>query len=97
MRFSTAIAALVVVGQMAEQVIATVSKSHPEVSFVYQMSPRGTGHAAFIAVEALAAESYDGDVMITMGDKLVRPVIVHKLLQQYRSSFPQASVSEKCV
>ena len=84
---------LVVVGQMAEQVIATVSQAHPEVSFVYQASPRGTGHAAKVAVEALAAQGYGGDVMITMGDKIVRPVVVYKLLERYHFSCPHVLIS----
>lgn len=77
---------VVVVGQMAEQVIATVSAVYPEVSFVYQSEPRGTGHAAQIAIEALAAQKFDGAVLLTMGDKVVRPAIVHQLLEAYRGS-----------
>ena len=37
---------LIVVGQKAQQVLATVSDEHPEVSFAYQAKPLGTGHAA---------------------------------------------------
>ena len=33
---------VVVVGQMAEQVMATVAAVHPEVLFVFQGEPRGT-------------------------------------------------------
>ena len=33
---------VVVVGQMAEQVMAIVSAVHPEVLFVFQNEPRGT-------------------------------------------------------
>ena len=59
---------MVVVGQMAEQVVSTVAAAHPEVTFVCQTKPRGTGHAALVAVEALAAQGYAGGVMIVMDD-----------------------------
>jgi bifunctional N-acetylglucosamine-1-phosphate-uridyltransferase/glucosamine-1-phosphate-acetyltransferase GlmU-like protein len=41
---------LIVVGQMAEQVISTLATVHPDVAFVYQANPRGTGHAVACAV-----------------------------------------------
>jgi len=77
---------LVVVGQMAEQVIATVTEAHPEVSFVFQPEPRGTGHAAAIATEALAAQNHQGNVMIAMGDKVTRPEVVRRLLEKFDHS-----------
>ena len=81
---------LVVVGQMAEQVISTVSAAHPEVTFVYQTEPRGTGHAALVAVEALAARGFRGTVMLTMGDKVTRSDVVRRLLRQYASEKTEA-------
>ena len=76
---------LVVVGQMAEQVIATIAEAHPEVTFVYQAEPRGTGHAALVAAEALAAEDYDGSLLLTLGDKITRPEVVRNLLARFRA------------
>ena len=73
---------LVVVGERAAQVIATVADAHPEVSYVYQGEPRGTGHAALVAAEALAAQDYHGHVVLTMGDKVTRPQVIRRLLQQ---------------
>ncbi len=84
---------VVVVGQMANQVIATIAHAHPEVTFVFQEDPRGTGHAAMIAAEALASQNYTGPVMITMGDKVTRPVTVHNLLERYQNSEPDALLS----
>lgn len=76
---------IVVVGQMAGQVIATVAGAHPEVTFVYQAEPLGTGHAALVAAEALAAEGYTGGVLVTMGDKVTRPEVVRDLVARYRA------------
>ena len=79
---------VVVVGQLAEQVMATVSAVHPEVVFVFQGEPRGTGHAAMVGVEALAATSCPGQVMIVMGDKVTHVETVRRLLERQRSGHP---------
>ena len=84
---------LVVVGQMAEQVMSTVTASHPEVTFVYQAEPLGTGHATAVAAEALARQGYDGDVMVTMGDKVTRPEVVRRLLDRFRQSEADVTIS----
>ena len=74
---------IVVVGQLAQQVIATVCQAHPEVQFVFQPEPNGTGHAAAVAAEALAAQGYRGAVMIVMGDKVTTPKTVRRLLEAF--------------
>lgn len=79
---------LIVVGQMAEQVMETVSAVHPEALFVFQGEPRGTGHAALVGVEALAGMGFQGDVMIVMGDKVTRGETVRGILRRYRESRP---------
>ena len=84
---------LVVVGQMAEQVITTVSAAHPEVTFVFQSQPLGTGHAATIAVDALSRQGYQGPVMVVMGDKFTRPPIIRRLLNEYFENQPDVLVS----
>jgi N-acetylgalactosamine kinase len=79
---------LVVVGQMAEQVIATVSLAHPDATFVYQAEQRGTGHAAAVAADALAAQDFQGTAMIVMGDKVATVEVVRRLIRQYVSGKP---------
>jgi N-acetylgalactosamine kinase len=71
---------VVVVGQMAQEVMATVSAEHPDVTFVYQAEARGTGHAALIACRTLAAAGYEGKVLVTMGDKVIEPGVIRELL-----------------
>lgn len=71
---------IVVVGYMAEQVMATVAAPHPEVSFVYQARAMGTGQAASVAVEALASECYSGTVVVAVGDMLTVPSLVRQVL-----------------
>ena len=77
---------LVVVGQMAGQVLETVSAAHPEVTFVHQGEPRGTGHAAAIAAGAIAAQGGCAAAIVTMGDKVVRPPVVGELIERFRRS-----------
>ena len=84
---------LVVVGQLAEQVIPTVTQAHPEVTFVYQTEPRGTGHAAIVAADALAAEGYDGAAMVVMGDKVTRPSVVRALLERFTETHADVVLS----
>ena len=84
---------LVVVGQMAEQVIATVATAHADVTFVYQEAPRGTGHAALVAAEALARQDFQGGAMVVMGDKVTRPRIVRRLLEHFAQTAADVVIS----
>ncbi len=84
---------VVVVGQMAAQVIATVSAEFPEVMFVFQSEPRGTGHAAQVAVRALEAQGFQGNVVVTMGDKLVAPRVMSNLLGRFNDQGASAAVA----
>jgi len=74
---------LIVVGQMAEQVIATVATEHPDVAFVFQAKPRGTGHAVACAVAVLRASGHGGSVLVTMGDKVIQPHVVAAILDRH--------------
>ena len=84
---------LVVVGQLAGQVVATVARAHPEVTFVFQAEPRGTGHAALVAADALASQGYSGAVMVTMGDKVVHRRAPRSLLKHFAERRPDALLS----
>ena len=84
---------LVVVGQMAEEVMSTVSAAHPETTFVYQAEPLGTGHAAAVAARALEQQGHRGDVMVVMGDKVTRPDVVTRLLTHFRESGADVVIS----
>ena len=84
---------LIVVGEMAEQVIATVTASHPEATFVYQAEQRGTGHAALVAVEALAARGFEGPTVVAMGDKIPTATMVHDLLVRFAEKRPDVLIT----
>ncbi|MHC4178365.1 MAG: GHMP family kinase ATP-binding protein, partial [Planctomycetota bacterium] len=74
---------LVVVGSMAEQVLSVVGREHPGVMYVYQQPQLGTGHAAKAAADALQNIEYDGNVLVTMGDKFIEPEAIESLIAGY--------------
>jgi bifunctional N-acetylglucosamine-1-phosphate-uridyltransferase/glucosamine-1-phosphate-acetyltransferase GlmU-like protein len=84
---------LLVAGTLAHQLMETVAAEHPEVSYVFQSQPRGTGHAALTAARALAAQNFAGAVAIVMGDKVVRTSVVRRMLRAFRQSRADALVT----
>ena len=75
---------VVVVGAMAEQVVGEIQHEHPEVLFAYQSRQLGTGHAAKQGAYMLAHQSFSGDVMLTMGDKVISQAAIEKLRTAFR-------------
>ena len=75
---------LIVVGQMANQVMATIAAEHPGVGFIYQPEARGTGHAAACAAQFLESAGFEGEVIVTMGDKVIQPLVLTDLISQHR-------------
>ena len=76
---------LLVVGQRAVDVMETVTRIHPDVSFAYQPEALGTGHAAECAARVLRDRRAGGDVLITMGDKVIEVQVVRDLMERHRS------------
>ena len=76
---------LLVVGQRAVDVMETVTRVHPDVSFAYQPEALGTGHAAECAARVLRERHIGGDILITMGDKVIEAQVVRDLVERHRS------------
>ncbi|MCX7014749.1 MAG: NTP transferase domain-containing protein [Candidatus Sumerlaeota bacterium] len=74
---------VLVVGALAENVIRCVGQEFPEVVYVYQDQPLGTGHAARLAVEALREFGHRGPTLITMGDKAIEPRVIEELAGRF--------------
>ena len=74
---------LLVVGDKAEQVLATVGKEHSGVIYVCQQPQLGTGHAAKVVAEALENLGHKGNVLISMGDKYLEESAVDALVGGY--------------
>ena len=76
---------LLVVGQRAVDVMETVTRVHPDVAFAYQSEALGTGHAAGCAARVLRDRQAGGDVLITMGDKVIHAQVVRDLVERHRT------------
>jgi len=74
---------LVVVGNRAGQVMETITREHPGVLYVHQEPQLGTGHAAKVAAEALQQYGFDGNVLVTMGDKYLEEAAVDALISGF--------------
>jgi len=75
----------IVVGHRAEEVLATVGKRYPNAAFVYQAEPLGTGHATKCGTRLLEQAGYDGDILIVVGDNIIEPRAIRKLMEAFRA------------
>jgi N-acetylgalactosamine kinase len=74
---------VLVVGSHAEQVLDAVNTEHPGVAYVYQNPPKGTGHAARVAADALQNLGYQGHVLVTAGDNYLETEAIEALVSGY--------------
>jgi len=81
-----AMANVVVVGMMSENVMATVNQRFPGTIYAFQERPLGTGNAARKAAEILERMRFDGDVLVVAGDKVIDPCVVRRLLDTHERS-----------
>lgn len=77
---------VVVVGSMAGQVVECVGGHTPEAVFVYQPIPLGTGDAMRKAFNAVRRMSIPGPIMITMGDKLIEPDVINRVVETFANN-----------
>jgi N-acetylgalactosamine kinase len=71
---------VLVVGARAQNVLETVGRDHPDVIYVHQHAQQGTGHAARLAAGALQGIGFAGNVLVTMGDKLLAKEAIEALI-----------------
>jgi N-acetylgalactosamine kinase len=77
---------VVVVGSMAESVMATVNRRFPGTPYAFQDQPQGTGDAARKGAELLERMRFDGDVLVVAGDKVIDPKVIRQLLAAHEQS-----------
>ena len=70
---------VVVVGHHAQSVMDCLD-GEPGVLYAYQKEQKGTGHAAQCGLKILEEIGHKGDVVVSMGDKIVAPHVVRELL-----------------
>lgn len=74
---------VIVVGDLAEEVLTTVGQRYPNCSFAYQPVPLGTGNAVKVGARVLRDADYGGPVFVTAGDKYVEPWVVRELRRMF--------------
>ncbi len=77
---------VVVVGEMAGQVVETVGERFSNVIFAYQPHALGTGDAARCGLQALTAASDRARVLVCAGDKILSSVVLARLLEQFEQT-----------
>ena len=84
---------IVVVGTLAESVMATVSRRFPGTIFAFQEQPLGTGDAAAKGAEILERIRFDGDVLVVAGDKVIAPHTIQHLLATHARSRTEVTLA----
>jgi len=74
---------MLTIGDKAEQVLETVNAINPSCLYVYQQPQLGTGHAAKLAAEALEKMNFQGNVIVTLGDKFIESAAVEMLAEGF--------------
>ena len=79
---------VVVVGEMAGQVVETVGERFSNVVFAYQPHALGTGDAARCGLQALAAIGDRARVLVVAGDKIINSAVLARLVEQFDTRGP---------
>ena len=74
---------VIVVGEMAGQVVETVGERFSNVVFAFQPDALGTGDAARCGLQALAAIDDRARVLVCAGDKILGSSILARLVAQF--------------
>ncbi len=77
---------VVVVGEMAGQVVETVGERYSNVVFAYQPHASGTGDAARCGFRALAAAPDDARVLVVAGDKIIDSAVLSRLAEHFEET-----------
>jgi N-acetylgalactosamine kinase len=72
---------IVVVGEMAGQVLETVGRRFDNVVFAYQAEARGTGDAARCGLRALSGVEDRARILVVAGDKIIEGATLGRLLE----------------
>lgn len=73
---------VVVVGDLAGQVVETVGKQFRNVVFAFQPDARGTGDAARCGLQALSEIDPDARILIVAGDKIIENAALTRLVRR---------------
>ena len=72
---------VIVVGHQSQSVMDCLSDVHG-ITYAYQREQLGTGHAAMCGLKVLESMGYRGNVIISMGDKIVSARVIKNILEK---------------
>lgn len=76
---------IIVVGELADQVMSTVGERFPNCTYAYQPVALGTGNAVKVGARILQDAGYEGPIFVTAGDKVIEPLVVRDLMDRFES------------
>src|SRR5206468_3223631 len=83
---------VVVVGDLAGQVMETVGRRFSNVVFAFQPEARGTGDAARCGLQALAMADDRARILLVAGDKLIASATLARLMEQFERTKSDLSI-----
>jgi len=84
---------IIVVGMMAENVMATVNQRFQGTVYAFQERPLGTGDAARKGAAILERMRFEGDVLVVAGDKVIAPGVIRQLLKFHHDNKADVTVA----
>lgn len=83
---------VIVVGNLAGQVIETVGREFPNCAYVYQAEQLGTANALRCAFEGLNMIPDDADVLVVAGDRMISQDVLERLFDIYATSQAELAI-----
>lgn len=84
---------VVVVGMLAENVMATINRRFTGTAYAFQEQQLGTGDATRKGAQILERLEFAGDILVVAGDKVIRPRAIRKLLEVHRRAKADATLA----
>lgn len=75
---------VVVVGWRWQEVVEHLEAVHPDLHYVCQPHPLGTGDAARYGARYLASKGFEGDILLLAGDKVLSADAIDTILKAHR-------------
>ncbi|HUT62541.1 MAG TPA: NTP transferase domain-containing protein, partial [Anaerolineae bacterium] len=77
---------IIVAGEKGKQLVNEITEVRDGVTFVYQINQNGTGNAAKQAAYLLRSQNYNGNILVVLGDKVLKKTALQRLLDDFHNS-----------
>lgn len=76
---------VIVVGHQCQKVMECL-KNEPGIAYAYQSNQNGTGSAALCGLSVIKSMGYNGDVIISAGDKIIDSEVIENIIKQKKQN-----------